>query len=886
MGVSFKVSKKGTRFRPKPKPQLLTHEHVDPPSQIHTNQSVISTPKPSVDVTENKKDDAEISDADISFFINLFPDGYSIGNPSENRANQATVQDDPKFLHPYDRTSESMFTAIERGLLPADFLDDIPCKYVNGTVACVVRDYRNCGLEAGVNGSSADSSTPITSKIRLKMSLENVVKDMHLISNSSWTYGDLMVSVIEYDKNQMQYGAPSAMGSSQRDKSAVTSVLAAGGVGSITNNAQLAGRRSNSVPQTPAISGVGSPASVGNVGGPFNAASPLVGKDFEKTMRDKFSKIELLTVRHQLNVKKNKVDEYKETTTFPTQQLNHFLYNDQNNENPKDEDCKMPLSKSLVGGSMNVCKTRVLNFKQDERVLQGNGYVVVPKSRTRMILSEKRDDGTVAMHYGELDDYDYSSVEEYLPTLPNTHVADLLAAQFCTLIIREGYEVEGDHLQPKPTNIVRSSGDQPNNNASVITPKVEIPESVSGQPSNEIAKPTDSGPNNNNGSVNSSGARMHPPANSQPLQIPQGGLPARPMQPDSQPSFQQNPHLMQQQLQRSSAMMLGSNPLSQLNAMGQNSNMQQLGHMLNKPSALQLQMLQQQQPLQMQRKMMMGLGNAGNNMVGLQGMGNMMGGTRGISPQMTGAISGMGNNMGQNPMSMSQASNFSNMISQHLRSGQISPAQAAIMTTKLRMTQNRNMLGGAAGQSGNITGLTGANRQVHPGSGNYSMLGPNMNRGNNINNMNMNPMQRTNMAPPKLISGMNAYMNPQQQQQQLPQQQMPHQQLPQQQQMPHQQLQQQQQESTSPLQAVLSPPQQVGSPSMGLPPQQQASPQQMSARTPMSPQLSSGTIQPPMSAGNQEANCPASPQLSSQTMGSVSSMANSPMDMQGVNKSS
>ncbi|KAJ0674029.1 putative transcription factor Spt20 [Helianthus annuus] len=145
-----------------------------------------------VDVTENKKDDAEISDADISFFINLFPDGYSIGNPSENRANQATVQDDPKFLHPYDRTSESMFTAIERGLLPADFLDDIPCKYVNGTVACVVRDYRNCGLEAGVNGSSADSSTPITSKIRLKMSLENVVKDMHLISNSSWTYGDLM----------------------------------------------------------------------------------------------------------------------------------------------------------------------------------------------------------------------------------------------------------------------------------------------------------------------------------------------------------------------------------------------------------------------------------------------------------------------------------------------------------------------------------------------------------------------------------------------------------------------------------------------------------------------------------------------------------------------
>ncbi|KAI3711946.1 hypothetical protein L1987_70495 [Smallanthus sonchifolius] len=1203
MGVSFKVSKRGARFRPKPKaelPAVLGDEDLQASHEIHKNQSVGVTPKPSVDVTENNKDEAEISDADISFFINLFPDGYSIGNPSENRINQAAVQDDPKFLHPYDRTSESLFSAIERGLLPADFLDDIPCKYINGAVACEVRDYRNCGFEAGVNGSSADSSSPLTSKIRLKMSLENVVKDMPLISNSSWTYGDLMeaearilralhpkldldpspnvdrlcrpptstnlklnirelrrkrlrqmsssenaahtkkvcmdrgpensnsgtmvqppdlvnqniqnvvpASPLSYQsKYQMsagnprlmqdhglgpvqdmmnsyadcmnsnlgkrenqdgqlspmtglpkrarsnsmgldgsqqqqmdvydslmqqqqsqsvgrgiqlpnntgvqkypfegsfnqdpftmgqpgmrynlkqepvdselnrnmhmvdsdvdprlqqrptqqftrsnfpptpwnnldnsrkeeqfqrrksaqsprvssgalpqsplssksgefssgshggQYGAPGPLGSSQRDKSAVTSVLTVGGPASLTSNAQMAARRTNSLPKNPAISGVGSPASVGNISGSFNATSPLVGKEADKSMRDRFSKIEMLTIRHQLNLKKNKVDEYKETTSFSMQQLNHFLFNDQNNENPKDDDCKMPLSKSLVGGSMNVCKTRFLNFKQTERVLQGNGYLVVPKLRTRMILSEKRDDGTVAMHYGELDDYDYSSVEEYLPTLPNTHVADLLAAQFCTLILREGYEVETDHLQPKLTNIVRSSGDQPNNNASAISLNAEMSESVSGQPSNEIAKPSDSGANNNNGLVNSSGARMHPPSNSQPLQISQGGLlpPARPLQPDSQPSFQQNQqNLMQQQLQRSSAMMLASNQLSHLNAMGQNSNMQQLGHMLNKASPLQLQMLQQQPPPQMQRKMMVGLGNVGmggstgNNMVGFQGMGNViggMGGTRGISPPMTGAISGMGNNMGQNTMNMSQAS-ISNLIGQQLRNGLITPAQAAIMTTKLRMTQNRNILNGAGGQSGNMTGLPGpgANRQVHPGSSNYSMLGPSMNRANT-----MNPMQRNAMAPPKLISGMNVYMNQQQQQQQqLPQQQMhvqqQQQQMPQQQQQLQQQLphHQQQQESTSPLQAVLSPPQQVGSPSMGIPQQQQASPQQMSQRTPMSPQLSSGTIQPQMSAGNQDANCPASPQLSSQTMGSVSSMTNSPMDMQGVNKSS
>ncbi|KAD6794839.1 hypothetical protein E3N88_05735 [Mikania micrantha] len=1200
MGVSFTVSKKGVRFRPKSKPEtptVLHDEDVGAPPEIHKNQIVISTPKPSDDAAENGKDVYEISDADVSFFINLFPDGYSIGNPSENRI---AAPDDPKFLHPYDRTSESLFLAIERGLLPADFLDDIPCKYINGAVACEVRDYRNCAFEQGVNGSTADSSHAITTKTLLKMSLENVVKDIPLISDSSWTYGDLMEAEarilialhpkldidptpnldrlcrpptctnlnlnirelrrkrlrqmagadnsvngkkvcmdralenpssglmvqpsdivnmttqnvipsstslsyqskyqigvgntrvtqdngsgpvqdmmnpypdgmnsnlgkrenqdgqlspmnglakrarpnsIGLDGNQQQkmdgfnslmqpqqhqqsigrgipgpynagiqkypfegsfnqepftmgqtgtrynlkqepvdselnrnmlmdpdvdprlqqqqrlaqqftrssfpptpwntldnsrkeeqfqrrksaqsprvssgalpqsplssksgefssgshggqYGAPAPMGSSQRDKSAVTSVPTIAGPGSLTSNAQMAARGSNSLPKTPAaMSGVGSPASVGNISGTFNASSPLVGKEADKSMRDKFAKIEALTVRYQLNMKKNKVDECLTTTTFPTQQLRHYLFNDLTNENLKDEACKMPLSKSLLGGSMNVCKTRVLNFVQTERMQQGNGFSLVPKSRTRMILSEKRDDGCVAMHYGELDDCDYLASEECLPTLPNTHIADLLAAQFCTLISREGYLVDGDHLQPKPSNTTRDSGDQLNNNASgVLSPNIEMPETVSGQPSHEIAKPSDSG-SNNNASGNSSGARMHPPANSQPLQISHvGGLlpPARPLQPESQPSFQQNQHnLMQQQLQRSSATMLASNPLSHLNALGQNSNMQQLGHMLNKTSPLQLRMLQQQQQQQqpqMQRKMMMGLGNVGmgggtgNNMVGLQGMGNVMGGTRGISPPMSGVLTGMGNNMGQNPIGMNQAASISNAISQRLMSGMITPAQAHLMNTKLRMVQQSgNMLGGAGGQSGNIPGLPGANRPVLPGSSNYSMLGPNINRANN-----MNQMQRTAMAPPKLMSGMNAYMN---QQQQMAQQLQMHvqqpQQMPQQQQqqLPHQQ-QQQQQESASPLQAVLSPPPQVGSPSMGLPQQQQASPQQMSQRTPMSPQLSSGAIHPPMSAGNQEANCPASPQLSSQTMGSVSSITNSPMDMQGVNKSS
>lgn len=37
-----------------------------------------------------------------------------------------------------------------------------------------------------------------------------------------------------------------------------------------------------------------------------------------------------------------------------------------------------------------------------------------------MIMSEKPNDGTVAMHIGEIEDAEYFTAEDYLPTLPNT----------------------------------------------------------------------------------------------------------------------------------------------------------------------------------------------------------------------------------------------------------------------------------------------------------------------------------------------------------------------------------------------------------------------------------------------------------------------------------
>jgi hypothetical protein len=57
-----------------------------------------------------------------------------------------------------------------------------------------VRDYRKA-FDQGASDPSTNGS-PVVNKVCLKMSLENVVKDIPLISDNSWTYGDLMVSMI------------------------------------------------------------------------------------------------------------------------------------------------------------------------------------------------------------------------------------------------------------------------------------------------------------------------------------------------------------------------------------------------------------------------------------------------------------------------------------------------------------------------------------------------------------------------------------------------------------------------------------------------------------------------------------------------------------------
>ncbi|KAH7571059.1 hypothetical protein JRO89_XS05G0246200 [Xanthoceras sorbifolium] len=194
MGVSFKVARAGTRYRPKPG----LFEDSDPAEsdnggsvgdtqqRLHEDNYGGKGHKVADQVNVSVKSGVQLvsKDLEVSFSLNLFPNGFSVGKATE------LFSDVPKQLHPYDRASETLFTAIEYGWLPGDIFDGLSCKYVKGALLCEIRDYRNCFYKRADTASAVNS--PILHKVSLQMCMENVIKDIISISNDSWTYKDLL----------------------------------------------------------------------------------------------------------------------------------------------------------------------------------------------------------------------------------------------------------------------------------------------------------------------------------------------------------------------------------------------------------------------------------------------------------------------------------------------------------------------------------------------------------------------------------------------------------------------------------------------------------------------------------------------------------------------
>ncbi|KAK4263866.1 hypothetical protein QN277_029224 [Acacia crassicarpa] len=187
MGVSFEVARVGTRYKPKLLP-IDDNKAEEPPPANDSQPRIVEIGAEFIDDSNKKHKNVLHStseELEVSFSLNLFKDGFSIGKGNE------FPSDVSKQLLPYDRASETLFSAIEYGWLPGDMLDDIPCKYVNGALMCEIRDYRHIfPYKEGHTLSAAN--VPIVHKLTLELCMETVVKDILSVSNDSWTYKDLL----------------------------------------------------------------------------------------------------------------------------------------------------------------------------------------------------------------------------------------------------------------------------------------------------------------------------------------------------------------------------------------------------------------------------------------------------------------------------------------------------------------------------------------------------------------------------------------------------------------------------------------------------------------------------------------------------------------------
>ncbi|KAL6883706.1 hypothetical protein ACP4OV_011120 [Aristida adscensionis] len=693
-------------------------------------------------------------------------------------------------------------------------------------------------------------------------------------------------------------------------------------------------RKTNSVPKTqPPASAVGSPASVSNMHSVLNASSPSVGTApmGDQAILDKFAKIDTLSHRYQLHNKKNKVEKIppRKPMVNANQDVAGYLSSCFHTEDYIDT--TRPLCNSIINGTINTCKTRIINFVSTNRMYQGN-------ARPFRVIFKEMPDETVRMQYGDLEDFDGPNSHDCVFILPTKYYADLLGGQLLHLMLRDGHSKVDEKVTPSSPDNLSSDIKQEGG----ISQQLNIAAHANmapGTPMQQLPGNRMLSSANSNQAIAMQqgymqGANMPPRSQQldqnmvqqQQQQQQQQPLQQQPLQQNAQAQLQQ-PSLPPNQMQR--PQLLPTSPLSQMLGPGSNLPMGS-GQMGNKatPSSLQLQMLQQQAQQPMSRKVMMGLGstmnmgNMVNNVVGLNGLGNIMGmaNVRPISSPM-GSMSGLGSNPNLGVPS--------NLAAAGMRPGM----NAALAKMRAGLVQQR--AAGMYAQAG-MVGMPGSSSPILPSSAGLSMMGHPLNRNSNLL---QRAMMSSSMGPPKM-PGANFQLNPQQmqlqqfqqqqqqqQQQQLqqnPQQQLqqnqqqqqlqqnPQQQLQQspqqqqqqqqfqqqqqqlqQQQLQHlqqqqlQQQQQQQQQMGSPLQQsqVSSP---AGSQQSLMMQQQQISPQQMGQHAAMSPQLSSGALQ---QMSNNVANPvatpgpPPSPQLSSQTHGSVNSIANSPMEqLQGVNK--
>ncbi|PWA94624.1 hypothetical protein CTI12_AA058240 [Artemisia annua] len=131
----------------------------------------------------------QLKEFDPSILLNLYDDGFTFENYTKEFCNDA-----PLSLVPYDAQDvESTLKDIEFGYISGWIpLDDMICKYVNGTILCEVRDYR------------VFTEIPVINKVPLKMTLATLVfNDMPNMSEQ-FSYRDRL----EFESRVLEFMHP------------------------------------------------------------------------------------------------------------------------------------------------------------------------------------------------------------------------------------------------------------------------------------------------------------------------------------------------------------------------------------------------------------------------------------------------------------------------------------------------------------------------------------------------------------------------------------------------------------------------------------------------------------------------------------------------------
>jgi len=166
----------------------------------------------------------------------------------------------------------------------------------------------------------------------------------------------------------------------------------------------------------------------------------------EDTHFETISKLVTMFQRHGLHTKKRKTEEFpevkKQPPHWPLQLI--ALPSDVNNEDQQDVEGQRSMASSLVLGGVKVCKSRIINFERTDFLPQGTP-VTLHINRVRLVMCERAKDGMVEAVVQYLSS---STPHDDLLSLPNTHYADTLAMQFCALMVKDGYKLTEDQIQP------------------------------------------------------------------------------------------------------------------------------------------------------------------------------------------------------------------------------------------------------------------------------------------------------------------------------------------------------------------------------------------------------------------------------------------------------